>query len=1522
MAAIYSGISLKLKSSKTAWEDKLKLAHFAWISHQCFLPNKEQVLLDWARHSLVTYYKKKLELKEDIVERLWIYLDNILHSRKLQNLIKNGKTVNLHFSLAKILNERIAEFSASGAQRNVCAVLSCCQGILSIPAFAIIYTAKHELMLELLNELCWLACRYPEGTFISQLFEVLHLAFNHYLLIQRQQVNPNRVFGEVIGHLFQPCLILRHLLSVGTWAQCDQGRVRQYLSREVRNQIELVIQGGIFQPELLSSYKEELLLQEQCRDKKKETIKTILTPTNTMINRLVDVGSCEPSLHVTVVANSVSLLYKLFLDSYSKEENQLICFHLLPKLFACLRISCLPEEQVEALSLSDWTNELLVVEQLLNLVANNNIYNVAADRIRHKEIQFQFYRQLAELLIKHSQASVPAWFRCLKILISLNHLIVEPDLDDLVTSAWIDAEVTEPRTRKSQEALINALFQTYAKLRQVPRLFEEVLGVICRPAAEHLRQPVLTLNLTIVLRDCLMELPPNQILDTWSLLLEKCQALVLPYVKDDSDMALKLLSLSLLLHGILFSMKCLDGGTPLPVVKCTQRVMEKMLQEIIQPILDLLNNYQVQTSKFDLWLEKVRDSALLLSYTWAEIDTMLSLNCRQYVPVVGAATGTSTKSLSLSSFLAGLNMEQWEKVQELTDHFDFTSKYCLELLYMQKMKRNLMRMSFQSEIDLQTLRDDATFILRSGKKSMRRGEISMWNRQIGTLSASSYPVAHWHLIVSNLTILISYLSLDDVTYIANILLRTLPTTKAHVDSADEESSLTVGQVSQALFHSPVFPEMQSLHSAFLSCVIERCTKILFSGNHNDKKLLTQQLPWLFEKDHVILTQWQIKSEKDGPEPLESKEEVAQNLLTLAKADIPIILNGDQLERIMDILGFFSVLKLDSLLPSYHVHCFLLLLSTATNTKADSSCSLTQSLKFLITCYQLLDYLQRGKNARLMFKIMYVSDIFEVVLTSLFNVSKRFVIDVDTPSWLEFLQVVGTFLEHFFEVTIQLKLSLVLNFEKILSFLSSSTTYTETTSEKWLENRDSPSRQLLLVSLTKLCQILSRYVEQKKFSSRLPDLLQEAILYTGVFIQHCSENSAKDWLLPSVFISSITTLLEVELSHQSKDRDATCSETKDSSLLSHTALYRKVYSQILTELPSLAANVQSFKLALQFLTLFSLTAELHPSEDTVFISIFHSIKRVLADPGIQVNQDVEPYMVTLFNQLLVEGTAEEFQMIMQHILQGLEISNIWRPNINDILSAIKLIKLLLKCPSNGEKIRSFWVVCPQIISALTFQNKETCQDQSLLLTVVVPILDTVASLLRQGENIIKNPHHVSLAFSILLAVPLDHLKPQEYSSVFLGIHEVLFSILQCHSKVMLKALPSFLNSFYRLVFSVMHEGRQKDKGNMEDLTVVLECARLVERMYSHIAAKSEDFTMFSSFMVAQYVNELQKVTLYPAVKNLLKEGIYLILDLCIERDIHFLRTSLQPGVREVFKELYNDYTKYHKNKNRGEEKYTA
>lgn len=1523
MAAVYSGISFKLKSKTTSWEDKLKLAHFAWISHQCFLPNKEQVLLDWARQSLVAFYKKKLELQEDIVERLWIYVDNILHSKKLQNLLKNGKTINLQISLVKIINERIEEFSLSGSQRNICAILSCCQGILSAPALAVIYTAKPELIVTLLSQLCWSACRQPEGAMTAKLFEVIHLALDHYLKLQQQQANPRRVFGDMTSHLFQPCLVLRHLLLGGTWTQASQGQQWQVLSRDIRSKIDTVLRGGVFRHDLLSSYKEELLEQHQ-ENIKMGVLKSLLTPMETVIARLVEPDYVKSDIHALVVASSVSLLYRLFLESYLKEENQFLCFQVLPRLFGCLQISHLQEGQIEALSLSDWTTELLAVEQLLNSVATGNIYNVATDRIRHAETQFHFYRRVAELLINHSQASVPAWFRCLKILISLNHLILEPDLDDLLSSAWIDAEVTEFRAKKAQEVLINTVFQTYAKLRQVPQLFQEVLGVICRPAAEALRQPLLAPGLSMALCACLLELPLSQILDTWSLILDKFQSLIMPCLQSDTDMALKAMSLSSLLHCIMFNMQSLDNNMPLPIIRRTQCIMERMLRELIKPLLVLLPD--LWSPEPELWQQKVSDCALLLSYTWAQVNTTLSLHCSQYYSLAISLARAALNSSNLPLLLPDVETELWKKVEKCIAQSRSLGRYCLEQLYLQKVKRTLMQSNSQSKEALQALKFDTAHVLDSSRDCLSQKTVAAWDRQVSTMNESTYPVAHWHLIVSNLTVLIPYLCMNDVRYVATVLLRTLPANKAQGSLAHGEPHITLEKISAALLHSPLFPEMQSLHSAFLTCVIAKCSSILCSGAHSDLSLLSQQLPWLFGKDyHTVVAHWETKLAKVGPEGVEPRGEIAQNFLSMVKSGFPIKLDEEQLKGLLELLEVISALRLDSLSPAYHVHLFFLLFSMAVSTLGHCSCPL--ALQFLVKCYQLLGGLQRGRNARSVFRVMYVSDIFEAVLTSLLQASAEFQVREDDPAWLQLLQVSGVFLDQLMQMLIQGKLSLVLNFGKITAFLSR---YSKEASTKELKIQNLRGKQLLLVALTKLCQSLGPCVKERRqlleAPAALPELLQQAMMQMGAMLKLCLVSGTTGSRLPSVLLSAVPTLLEVDMSQHLRDGQPKIAQVVDTDKapLSHVTLYQDIYTQLLEELPALSGNAQSFQAALRFLTLFLLAPELHSKESSVFASIFYSVQKVLTGPCIPapVTQDTELHLGALLTQMFEAGTTEHFGMVLQSVLQGLDVTQAWRSDLQVVLCAIRLLNLLLKCPLNGEKASLLWRLCPQIITALMLQHREACQEQPVALVVIEPILEVLAVLLRKGEESISNPHHVSLAFNILLTVPLEHLKPREFGSVFLKMHNVLFSILQCHSKVMLKAIPSFLNSFNRLLFSVMHEGRQKDKGSMDDLPAILECARLVERMYSHIAARAEEFTTFSPFLVAQYVTEVQKVTLYPPVKNLLQEGIYLILDLCMERDIQFLRASLQSGARDVFKDLHSDYLKYHKAKHEGEKRYTA
>ncbi|XP_042651820.1 unhealthy ribosome biogenesis protein 2 homolog isoform X2 [Tyto alba] len=1477
MAAVYSGIYLKLKSAKTSWEDKLKLARFAWISQQCVLPNKEQVLLDWVSHALVSYYNKKPELEDEVVEKLWAYLDSVIHSRRLQNLLKSGKTISLSFSVAQVINERLSEACSQKTQQNIGTVLSCSSGILSTSSLSIIYTTKCELLIDLLSKLSTLACQQlaSDDAVGSQLFSVLQLTFAQYLLIQRQQTNPNRVFGQVTSHLLQPCLLLRQLLTVRSWTQADDNHVRQHLSREIRNQVETLLQSGLFPPELFSSYKEELLPEQELQEKKKGALKSLVLPVSTVQTKLRS-GFCEPALHGAVVAGSVSLLYKLFLDAYCKAENHLVCFHMLSRFFGCLQLSGLQQGMREdTLSPADWSTELLALEQLLNLVLSSDIYNVASDRIRHKEVQFGFYRQLAQMLMRHSQASIPAWFRCLKLLMSLNHLIVEPDLDDLVASAWIDAKASEQRTKKPQEALINTVFQTYSKLRQFPRLFEEVLTVICQPAADELRLPVFSAGLTVKLRECLLELPPNQILDILCLFVEKCQTFIIPAVEGSADMASKLLSVSSVLHAFLFNMRSLDDVTPSPVVLRTQSLLAKMQKGIIRPLMELLQVPRREEEKSELWLRKASDSALLLVYTWVEVDTLFGVSCSKYVSptaeIAGSVTEPAARHWSMSAFLPGVKEQCWERLMELANGFASTSKYCLELLTLQKMKMVLM----QTKADLQALQHGAAFILESGRSSMSRGESEPWDGDISAVSDLTYPTAHWHLIISNLTILLPYSSPKDVEYIANVLLDTLVLAKAQEAATDQEPSLSIGKISLDLMHSSFLPEMKVLHCAFLTRLIDQFARVLPAAARDSVDLPLQQLsagniPWHEE----ILAHCRPVDLLEAPsesKPLKDQlslswktlEKVAHCIVLLAKSDCPVILKESQLKSCLGLLEIASLLKLDSLLPSDCTRCFLVLLSLLANTRPRVSCSKLILLKFLSTCFHLLRCLQAGRNASSIFKVFHASDVLEAVMTSQLTASKFFTDVLTVPDWTEYLQEVQAFLENFLQVIIERRQSVRLNLEKFMSFLVSCKPGIDAAKSKGLKNWNPAAGQLLLMAFTTLCHVVTLYLQQlpeKKLQSAdvLSALLEPVVLQMVRTVEHSLQSNTQNQPLPVAFIPSVTTLLKADLSHAV--RKGWQKEPSGFLEQPRIKLYQKFYSQILRELPCAGGNLQFLQSALQFLTVFCSVPELYPGKETAVVVVF-AIKKLLTGAAIttQVIHSMELELTEVLVQLLGNCSAEEFYTIMRLMLEGLEMRNVWQQKAKEVLSAVTLTKLLLSCPLSGDKEKAFWFASPQIITALAMQTKEACQDQSLISTIVVPILETVAALLRQGEGVLLNPHHVSLAFSIVLTVPLDLVKTEEYRSVFLGVHEVLFSIVQCHPKVLLKAAPSFLNSFHRLVVSVMHEGRQKgDRGNTDEFEVMLKCAHLVERMYTHIAAEMEDFTVFSAFIVAQYVTELQKM----------------------------------------------------------------
>ncbi|XP_036402635.1 unhealthy ribosome biogenesis protein 2 homolog [Megalops cyprinoides] len=1514
MAAVYSGIHLKLKSPRTPWPDKLKLARFAWISPQCFLPNKEQVLFDWTSHALTGYYSKKVEFPQEVLEGLWTYLDDILRSKKLQNALSHGRTLSLRLPMAQVINDRILEAASGTSSASISTVLSCCQGILSSSVLSVTYTTRYELLVELLARLCSLACSRLQlcGEHLRpQEFEVLLLVLGSYLVVQRQQANPNRVFAQVTTHLLQPLLLLRYLLGVRVWAAADDARVRQHLSRDIRGKVDAVLQSALFLPEHLPSYREELLPEtDTSAPKRSATSKGLPSPVSSILKRLCDPALCDPSLHFAVRSHSVPMLFKCALDAFCKAgDNKMVCFRLLTRLVTALGFT----EELTVTSTFDsanWSLALLALENLLNFSLTADIYNVAADRIQHGEAQFNLYRKVAQLLFYNPQSTVPAWYRCLKTLLALNHLIVEPDLDEMVSSAWVDADCAEVRVKKAREALLSAVLQTYTKLRQLPRLFQEVLSVICRPAADDLRLPLLTTGLQRSLTRSLLDSPPSQSVEICSLILERVQTYLLPDLEGKDDMALKLFSLSTLLHSILFGVKSLDNSTPAPVVRQMQSLMGKML-ELIKLLLQLLGGKESGT----LWFESVHKVALLLSYSWVEVDMLFRMHCSRY-----AEQSSSVTAAEGSCLLPGVVQDEWDQVFSVRP--SPASQLLQQLLALQRTKQVLLGTHISPGANIQdVLCRDARFIVRAGKASFSQLSDELWDQQVTSVDATTYSAAHWFVLTSNLGLIAPYLAEEDMSHVAEVLLDSLLREDPPESAEQQGACLSVSLISKNLLESAILVELPPLYSVIVRCLCRRILGILSSTAQGS------QCPALLKFGEELraagaeekeASAMETSGETEGISPAWKRlESVAQEILSPSEATK---LTGTQIESLTCLLKIARVVNPDAMSPEDHTECFLLLFFIGTNILPYSDTDPSEALGLLKEVYGLMTSLQSGRNVGSVLKVVHGSRLLEAAMSSLFTQSHRH-LSVDPDAWLVFVKAFQDFIQCLIQVVIQRRKSVRLNLEKITSFAVGSGTCPDTQGPPGSE--ELASLQLRLACLSVLCQAMTSSLGQSKtLDETLIQLLAKVTEAMGPAVQLYLRGHTCGLHSQAFSVDVVRVMVQAELAWASSPTPDG-GERKD---LPHMGLYRSFTQQVLRELCSAPRPMDFLLSSLHFLSIYYAAAEMisEPHLGDLYVSAVQNLRTLLSAPWLSQSEvrELEAPVREVLAQLVVRSSLERFHLLLEAVREGLGVALVWSGRHKDVLSTLLLIKMLATCPLPETCSKAFWFMAPQIISAVVFVVKECSKEKPLTATLAVPALEALTSVLRQGEGLLTNPHHVTLAFGALQFIPLELPSMEEYHSAFQAVHETLFAIIQCHPQVMLKAAPSFLNCFYRLVVSVMHEGRQKGEGDSAESEVVLSCSRLVERMYTHIAATAESFTVLSSFMVAQYVSELQKVTLHPEIKRHLTEGIYKILDLCMEQDVKFLSATLPLGVREVFNELYSSYTHYHKAQKQGEEKYSA
>lgn len=1105
-----------------------------------------------------------------------------------------------------MINARILESASGTLSVNVCTVLSCCEGILTIPVLAVTYTARYELLVELVVRTSGLACfqlQQQESTepLSVKVFEVLLLVLSTYLTVQRQQGNPKRVFVQVTEHLLQPLCMLRHLITSRTWTDKDDTRIRQHMNKEIRSKVDLILQSALFYHEHIQYYKEEVLPSEQQSGGRKGSAgKAFLSPVATILSKLVhghDVN--EESFFYGVQSSSLSLLFKLALDAFCKgDENKLICFHLMTKFLTALGFT--EDLKIKGtFNEANWGLALLSIENILNSCLATDIYNVATDKIHHGGVQLKFYRNVAQLLFNNAQTGIPAWYRCLKILLALNHQILEPDLDELVSSVWVDADNMELRVKKARETLVCAVLQTYTKLRQLPRLIEELLVVICRPAADELRQELMPEALQNCLGQCLLDNPPSQNLEICRLILEKMLN-ERPYVQEGRrESALKMHSLSVLMHSVVFSLKTLDESTPLPVVRQSQSLMEEMLK-FVRALLQCLEGVLIIDS---LWVEKIHEASLLLTHTWHEADTLFQIHCSKYNSPAGLTSDVSPISDTIQKVLA-LTDAGGQVISPL-------SRFLQKHLALHKMKRHsLISPSLPLDMDTKdVLHETALVVVNSQELLVNLYTDQTWDRQFCSVNSDTYPVAFWFLVTTNLPLIAPCLPQEVTSHIADTILNSL--LQGHSVGNMEKTDLSFLLISKQLLESTVLCELPNLHSAVVTSVTNK-----FFGLPSASDV--QSFCPSFLKP---CTEFGIASEgKEGhiaeiSSSFNRMKAIAQELMDCAKNGAFIPISETQMDTLLQLFRITGVLNPHAISPEEYLGLFLGLFFMTLCVQRNENEILSVPVNLLKELFGLMDSLLAGKNSLTILRVVHGSTLLEAAMTSLFSrIDKDLFQSVESLDWFSFLQSVQAFIQSITHIILERKSSMRINLDKFTTFMIDTAHAAGTSSvDSGVHDKALYSLQLHLTTLSTLCtEIMSVLGKSPQLDEALTQLLGKIISVMGPATQTALKGKADSGPRQSFYIDLVTVMIKSELakvSHQTQG----IGDGDQQNKLSNMALYHTFGQHILEEIYPAPQPVEILISSLHYLSAFYMAAEKTQESnlDSLHCKILKSVYKLLS-----------------------------------------------------------------------------------------------------------------------------------------------------------------------------------------------------------------------------------------------------------------------------------------------------------------------
>ncbi|XP_023239177.1 uncharacterized protein LOC111637828 [Centruroides sculpturatus] len=1070
----------------------------------------------------------------------------------------------------------------------------------------------------------------------------------------------------------------------------------------------------------------------------------------------------------------------------------------------------------------------------------------------------------------------------------------------------------------TDEVMCNVLAK-FIKLRKLPELFSTLFTSL---------EDILSKNDFIFLVQFLrnlssqvMYLPDGQILDIWKICIDNSLKLLEIIQKKKNETAFKSLNIIIeILRIFLLHYKINRDHS-----------QAQKNQNVLENVIDCIKKFSKICISKNLENE-IGYSMLTLCYAWGEIHLSMKQYVRSYH--FNSTTTTCEHLFDLNAIHYYFSSDEWIKIlSNFEDAKDIKVQYFIFLLLLQKSRFLVSNLKIESDEEMAVIKELLKYIFKM-LKSCDSSVCAVWNGESAHITSETYSTALWYSFLKYLPCFIRFFKPKQFLFLSSNFIHVLKDSEQRNIS---NANITLEGVINEFLRSLYFAETPNFHSAFLSEI----WKLALHSFDTRKRKLNEDvtdsrrdvLSFLSSSPRVLMKFKNTTPKCRLNEPLnklwidiKDTSEIFVRIINSSE-DVTI-----QLRNLFEFLKMLNYLPLEYLHPGNQMNCILGVLTFLTYINE------TQNEDNLLSCNVIIEV------CRIILSIMdgtrsvWLLSFVDIVLLLKMSIKltnyvykmkqdKNFSVQNETLKLLE--QLMNSF--------ILLAMKNIETFSRIIIFIQEKKDLGKSNCDKGFltfavallsKINNSKHREHVKESFDKTCQEIANLLIKrlKKYLNNF-DIKTEPLIvncYVEIINFECSdkdkeiENLNLKHILEYVFAGFIR---EDALHYYSSELFIAICKYKE--ILKNNIpenfietlwflLINKIFnnSKFLIKHIDKDTKVQTINFEEEmekshFGLVVNAIDKIQNENSTNCKSFSGFDEREISNRELSLSKELN-----ILPKLFDCCSEEEHANIVRDLTFMIDTVSIENFE-SSIFMFLKIWEILINSSKELSRLRCLQSpICNLIVKLhnLMYQMKYISED-SIFVDLSMPILKFFCLILHKGKGFLTH-QCVLLCLECCMAIPLEQLteKSQLYINAFDGIYNILNEIMIQQQNSALCSASIFISYICHIVACQVQASNQELVAKYDNyLQEKCEfCAQKLCKLLILISEHKMEFSKLVSSVIATYVNEVAKVTLFPSIKTHLIRGINKLIEMC---DVNFLNTlqkTLKHGNKEVFKAILEDY----------------